>query len=509
MTAPTFTLLDDSYGEIDTADQLTAASAFQKVFIANGANLKVADFINIKISTEDIGDNPPDPGTILTGETSAASMIVDYIDAVTGACNVYGYRTTDETFTTEVVAGTDNDDNAISFTTSGAEASGPLWYAWTVFGNDADTYGTMPNKAYLVAVYRGRVVLSGNPEYPNQWYMTRLASPFDFLYGSDDPMSAVAGNNADAGQCPDMVTALISFHDDYLIFGGVSSLWILRGDPVAGGSLDNLTDVTGIFGDSSWCFDDDRNLYFWGNGGIYRILANFSGVQNLTELALPTLVIDEAPNPSTHRITMGYDKHRHGLVICITTLADGSNSNYFYSLQIEGFYPETYPEECGAFSLLYYPANDKDYADLLIGSADGYVRRFVDEAKDDDVGATDETISSYVTFPIMPLADGDEEGKITELTFDSAGGASGGAFGDSDAFSWEIHVGDDAETVLEDIQDGATAKFSGTVTGSGRQNKVRSRMRGVYAGLKIYNSTATSTWAVNNVKFKARAAGSL
>lgn len=509
MTAPTFTLLADSYGDIDTADQITAASAFGKMFIANGANLKVADFINTKIATGAVGTHAPDPGTILTGATSGAKMVTDYITSTTGTCTIYGKKTTDATFAAEVVEGTDDDGHSISFTTSGVETAHPHWYNWTAFGASSALYGALPNKAYLVSVYRGRLVLSGNPEYPNQWYMSRTARPFDFLYGADDPMSAVAGNNADAGQCPDLVTSLIAFHDDYHLFGCGASIWLLRGDPVSGGSLDNLTTETGVYGDHSWCFDNDRNFYFWGNGGIYKVPADFSGVQSLTELVLPSILTDEAPDPSTHRILMGYDKRRQGLVVCITVLTTGVNSNYFYSFQTQGFYPETYPDECGAYSLLYYDANDKDYADLLVGCKDGYIRRFVDAAKNDDVGTSDEAIPSYVTFPIIPLAGEDEKGKLTELVFDSSGGASGGAFSDTDGFSWEIHVGNDAETVLEDITDGATAKFTGTVTGTGRQNKIRSRMRGAYAGLKVYNTTASKTWALNSVKYAAQPAGDL
>ena len=50
VAAGTMIELDTSGGAIDTGDQLTIASVFQKAFIANGANIKVADFINIKIT---------------------------------------------------------------------------------------------------------------------------------------------------------------------------------------------------------------------------------------------------------------------------------------------------------------------------------------------------------------------------------------------------------------------------------------------------------------------------
>jgi len=515
MAAGTMTLLAASADDIDTSDQLTMTSAFQKVFVANGGNLKVADFINTKLTTGDVkpaGKVYPTSGTVLTGDNSGAKMIVDFCTVSDGAGYVYGYRTTTETFEdTEKAEGTVVTPTGlagdVSFTLTADETAGPHWYDWKVYSADETYFGTMPNKAYLVGVYRGRLVLAGNPEYPNQWYMSRVAKPFDFLYGADDPMSAVAGNNADAGQCPDIVRSIISFHDDYLIFGCASTMWILRGDPVAGGSLDNLSDTTGMFGSNSWCFDDDRNLYFWGSGGIYKIESNFSGITNLTETLLPDLINDESADTSTHRITMAYDEKRHGLIICITVLATGVNSNYFYSFKTRGFFPETYPEECAAYSLLYYDANDPDYSDLLIGCKDGYIRKFLSTAKDDDIGATDEAISSYVTYPIAPLAEPDMNGKLTEMVFDLAGGAAAGGFSDTDGITYSLYKGKDAETVLEDIIDGADSFKTGTLTGTGRKNKIRTKMRGAYMGLKLSNSEDSETWAVNKVLFDSKVAG--
>jgi hypothetical protein len=546
VAAGTMTELDTSSGAIDTSDQLTMTSAFQKVFIANGSNLKIADFINTKLTHTALGTVHA-RGDILTQDTTN-KMIVDFTNTAKTA--TYGY----------VTAGTWDAVNAVTGSGSGsgftpsAVTANPHWYDWVVYpGGSA---GTMPEKAYLICVYRGRLTLAGNPQYPNQWYMSKVADPFDFLYGADDPMSAVAGNNADAGQCPDIVRSLISFHDDYLIFGCASTIWILRGDPVAGGSLDNLSDTTGMFGSNSWCFDDNRNLYFWGSGGLYEIKSDFSGIRNLTEMVLPDIINDEAADPSTHRITMGYDKKRHGIVVAITVLATGANSNYFYSFKTAGFYPESYPNECGPYSLFYYDANDTAYADLLVGCKDGYIRKFSTSATDDSTGATTtEVISSYVTYPITPLSEIDERGRLSELVFDLAGGGEGGDFSDTDSMSWRLYSGDDAETVLEktkattawadginyvignlvtyggleyicivahlsatgaatheepdtNIIDWNLAAFSqGTLSGTGRKNKLRPRMRGVYMGLKLYNSTATSTWAINRVLYSAKPAG--
>ena len=501
MAAGTMTLLAASADDIDTSDQLTMASAFQKAFIANGSNLKIADFINTKLTVTSL-TTAPTRGSTVTQVTSGATMIVDFVN--TAKTIIYGY-TTNGTFTT--TAGHTLSGGSMDPTTRvpSAVTANPHWYDWTVYPGGAT--GAMPAKAYLICVYRGRLTLAGNPRYPNQWFMSKVADPFNWLYGADDPMSAVAGNNADAGQCPDIIRSLISFHDDYLIFGCASTIWILRGDPVAGGSLDNLSDTTGIFGSNSWCFDDNRNLYFWGSGGIYKIRSDFSGIQNLTEMVLPDIIDTEAADPTTHRITMGYDKKRHGIVVAITVLATGVNSNYFYSFKTEGFYPESYPTECGPYSLFYYDANDTTYADLLVGCKDGYIRKYMNTAKNDDVGATDDAISSYVTYPITPLSELDEKGKLTELVFDLAGGAAAGDFSDTDGVTYELHRGDDAETVLEDIRDGATAWKSGTLSGTGRKNKLRPRMKGAFMGLKLYNSTASETFAINRVLYNTKKAG--
>ena len=503
MSAGTLTALAASVGDIDTSDNLNVASAFQKVFIVNGANLKIADFVNTKLTVTAL-TTPPTRGSIVTQATSNATMIVDYVNAAKTL--IYGYVTSGTFVTTAGYTlsggGMDPETRVPS-----AVTSSPHWYDWTVYQGDTATYGTMPNKAYLICIYRGRIVVSGNPEYPHQWYMSRTSNPFDFLYGADDAMSAVAGNNADAGQCADIVRALIPFHDDYLIFGCASTMWVLRGDPVAGGSLDNLSDTTGIFGARSWCFDDSQNLYIFGTGGVYKIDRDFTRMESLSGKVLPELVKDEDADPTTHRITMGFDRKRNGLVIAITSLATGANSNYFFSLHTNGFYPETYPNECGPYSIFYYDANDPAYSDLLIGCKDGYIRKFSDTAKDDDIGGTDQAISSYVTLPILPLAEFGNEGKLSEMAFHSAGGASSGAFSDSDGFSWSLFNSNDAETCLEDIVDGATAFTTGTVTGTGRTGRVRPKMRGAYAGLKLANSTASQTFALNSILYDLQPGG--
>jgi len=504
--------------DIDTTDQLVAFEAFQKVIVVNGTNLKVADFVNTKI---DLGagnelTTPPAKGDVLTQATSGASMIVDFVDSTKRY--IYGFTTTSDAFNTLNTISSNDGIATMSpatFTpTSVVEAtSTPLWYDYTTypdivlsvdkFGQDAGTtksFGSLPGKAYLGCLYRGRVVLAGHPSYPHQWYMSRQADIWDWAYLANDAQTPVAGNNSDAGELGDIIRALIPYKDDFLIFGCANSLWTLRGDPAAGGVLAEVDLTVGMFGVKSWCFDGDGNLYFWGNNGIYIMGTGFSGVRCLTEGVLPNIVADEAPDPTTHRITMGYDKKRRGILICITLVSDGSNSNYYYDLRTGGFFPETYPNACGVYSIFNYNANDTGYADMLLGCTDGYIRKFLDSAKDDDSGASDTAISSYCVLPIIQMGvDGDSLGRLTSLTTTTAGGNSDGDFGDSDSVNYGLYSADAGETVLENIIDGDTARESGTITGSGKSSRIRKRIRGAFLGIKLSNESSAETWAIDKI----------
>jgi hypothetical protein len=493
-----------------TANTLTIANGFDKAFIANGTTLKVLDFANTKIATANVGTNAPDRGNILTEATSGATMVVDYITSTSSACTIYGKRTSTATFAgTYTITGTDDDGNAISFAASGAETAPPHWYTWTVYGADATNNGALPSNAKYVWRYRGRMGLAGCTDAPHNWWLSEVGNPFNILYDSTNPLTAVQGQNADAGEIGEIIRAVIPYGDDYCVFSGTSSIHLMNGDPAAGGSIDEITDAVGIFSWWSWCKDDRGNLYFYGtDGNAYIMQGGRSVPQCISAAHLPNLSTDFAANPSTHRVVLAFDPKRQGIILTRTTLASGVNTGYWYSLKTEGWYPESYPSVCGLYCSFFFPSNTSTNRGLLLGGADGYIREFKETAKDDDSGDTDTAISSYFACPVVPLGeDTDHAGKLTSITFDAAGAAASGDFSDTDGFSYELHVGNDAETVLEDIRDSATAAASGTVTGPGRKSKSRERVRGAYLGVKVYNSTAAQTFAVNAITAETKPAG--
>lgn len=490
-------------GDIDTNNPLNVAMAFQKLFIANGTNLKVVDFVNTKITTSNVGTNAPDFGVVLTGGTSGAKMIVDYITSTSSACVIYGKRTTTDTFqNSETVTGTNPSSSpygsAVSFTTSAAETAPPHWYDYTVFGADATNYGVMPTNVNQVCRYRGRIQLSGDPNYPHQWYQSRQFNPFDFLYVAGDAQSPVAGDDADAGVVGDIVKVGIPYSDDFLIFGCANELWVMSGDAAFGGELNPLDTTTGILGDRAWCWDDVGNLYMICTVGLLVIPRGFGQIENLTIELWPDFISDLAFDASAHRITLAFDPENRGIYIFKTTLSTGVSSAWWYDLRTKGLFPDSYSIDHGAFSAFYYQSEDPTYRRLLVGCNDGYIRYWDRTAKNDDSTAID----SYIGFTLLALSTHPrKDGIIKNLDLVSGGGASGGSQSDSDNVLCSVHVGRTAEQVIEKLDGGTTAAYTKTFVAPGwvKGNLDRRTIRGQWAGIVLSNNTAGESWSIERL----------
>ncbi len=519
VAAGTLTELDTSGGAIDTSDNLNMFEAYQKVFIVNGANLKVADFTNTKLTSDtEITTYLPAHGDILSQYQEVAGkyayMVVDFVSKYnTTAANkhlIYGYAYYSGAATaftlTHDIKNADGDVVIANANLSVAADPMPHWYDWTVYNGDTGvtpSYGNMPNKAYLGCLYRGRGIISGNPEHPEQWYMTRQTNLWDFAYLAGDAGTPVKGGNADAGELGDIIRCIIPYKDDYLIFGCATCIWYLSGDPSYSGDLGGLDLTTGIFGANSWCWDGAGTLYFWGTNGLYKTTIPGTPIC-LSAIALPDLIKDEAADPSTHRITMAYDRKDYGINICITKLSDGHNSNYWYDLKTEGLFPEEYPHQCGPYSLFYYAANDTTLRDVLVGCKDGYIRKFDKTAEDDNIGGSDQLIDSYAVLGPLQLSDGINDGTLGNVNIVSAGGISGGG-DDSDDVDFSVFAARTSEHITKNI----TAKYSGTFSSPGYQkgNKDRRKARGRFGAVKIGNDTATETWGFEKLTLDVKQIG--
>jgi hypothetical protein len=305
----------------------------------------------------------------------------------------------------------------------------------------------------------------------------------------------VAIGTGDAGTIGDTVRALIPIRDGQFVIGCANSTHILVGNPADGGQLIAIQGV-GVYGAKSWCLDADGNLYFWGTGGINKLTKNSAQVENLSQIVLPDLVKDTGADPSTHRITMGFDYDRSGIKICVTLLSNGSSTNYWLDLKTGGFFPDTHANTHGVYSQFFYDANDTAYKGLLLGCKDGYIRVHDDDEENDD----STTIDSYVCFGPIATAEDGRDGSVAAFDLTLAGGASG-SLADSNSATTEVWAEDVAETVIEDLDAGINPKLSLTFAGPGRAHGAKKRrgVRGAYVGIKIGNSTVSETWGMEQL----------
>lgn len=212
-------------------------------------------------------------------------------------------------------------------------------------------------------------------------------------------------------------------------------------------------------------------------------------------------------NDTDYRIKLTFDPDKQGILVTRTNTQTFANDNIWYDLRTKGFYPETYQQDCCAYDAIYYPHAHRQYAGLLVAADDGYLRVFDDKSLNDTGSNIDEAISSYtLTSPFM-LNEEEMEGKFKSIQLYLGGKSLGTGAAQSDALSYEIYVGNSIEEVYANIKNGETPADSGTVTGSGRSSRQMVYGRGAYGVIKLYNSSVSSTWALNKLSAVIQPAG--
>jgi len=192
------------------------------------------------------------------------------------------------------------------------------------------TQGQVPTGCHLICTYRDRMILAGPDDDPHIWFASRSGDAYDWDYLPEDPTDAgraVSGANSDAGKVGDVITALIPFSDDFLVFGCKGSLWVMRGDPAWGGTLDALSYDVGIVGAKSWCQGPSGEFYFLSADGLYRLPPGATGrPEPLSTEKLPHELM--RLNPATHEVLLEWDDQQKGVHIYLAPIAAGAVGSY-------------------------------------------------------------------------------------------------------------------------------------------------------------------------------------
>jgi len=333
----------------------------------------------------------------------------------------------------------------------------------------------------LVAVYRGRVVLAGLKEEPQNWFMSRAGDPFDWDYSpaTPDASQPVAGNNSDAGELGDIITCLAPYQDDVLIMGGANSVWVMRGDPAAGGRIDNLTRGIGVVGPEAWCFDNVGNFYFVGVNGFYKVAAGGASIELVSRGKLDKTFSDI--DTTSKIIRLAYDSKWQGvgIFVCDPETPTVAETHYFYDARNNAFFPDKFPTSIGPSAVATLYDVDPENNTVILGGFDSYVRKFDETAFNDDGTMIDSFFRIPAIHPGLPM--GQLQLQDMQINLDSGGGAN---------TVLTIYQGN----TPEEAELASVAAYTVTLN-AGRNLPHRKRLRANALSMQLRNNTAGETWA--------------
>ena len=365
--------------------------------------------------------------------------------------------------------------------------------------------GTVPTNCHLICNWRGRIVLAGDTNNPQNWYMSCPPGTYfntvtstlvvippgaDWDYSQTDSAAAVAGNLAHSGQIGEPVTALIPFSDDYLKFGCSHSLWMAQGDPADGGTITCVSLTSGIVGKDAWVVDPAGTLWFVATGGLFQVRPAWEFYRPPEPMSQQQLNQSfTGLNPSVETTMLIHDPDLLYLHIFVNPVSGVAGTHMTVDMRSiqeppAGFWPQQFAANCGpTASCLYFSDGNPNNRAVVLGGNDGYLRTWQDQAFDDDGSP----ISASVTIgPFAPVPD--EAAVLTGITIDM------GEFPvQYSSTVWNanaiIAAGPDAYSVTEALPNSQNPHPSVTVIMpmDRRQKVFRQRLRGGWFSLALQN----------------------
>ena len=338
--------------------------------------------------------------------------------------------------------------------------------------------GSVPTNCTTIAAWRNRLVCV-EASNPQNFKMSRQGDTTDWDYSANDAQRSIVGSLTSAGQISEPIIALVPYHQNCLVIGCTSSLWIMTGDPALGGVARRLDDQIGILGPKSWCLIAGGYMMFMSRDGLY-IMPPGCGTAptSVSRELLPEELLNI--DTSTKTVTMAYDMRYRGVHLFIH---DGTNTSHWFidiKTRMDGdkvtaaFWPVSYQADHVASACHTRRDFTSNESPVVFGSHDGYLRNLKPSLDQDD-GSN--AISSHIVFGPFSLGDssGMFEGKLSSIC-----AALGQNSGD---VTWSVHVGQTAEDAVD-----AAARETGTWTGyagTGLQYRAHPKARGAFATVKI------------------------
>lgn len=244
----------------------------------------------------------------------------------------------------------------------------------------------LENKPRLICTWRGRIVISGLPMDPQNWFMSKVndATDWDYFPVSPSSVDATFGGATDGlGKIGDPVTCLIPYTDDILIIGGDHSIYMLKGDPLFGGQIDLVTNTIGMAWGNPWCRDPGGTIYFMSSQcQIYTLRPGEKPVQ----ISLKIHQILDRISLGSVVVRLGWNEVTNGVHVFVTPFGRAQPATHFYYEARSGawFVDRFSINNLNPMAILqFYGSSPRDRV-LLFGSWDGTVRGLDVDAPNDD-----------------------------------------------------------------------------------------------------------------------------
>jgi len=343
----------------------------------------------------------------------------------------------------------------------------------------AASAGTLPVGVTVGAIYRDRLFLGGAD---NAIYSSAMGDHTNWDRSVDVSRSTRAlppfqlSPGAEVGPVP---TALVPFGDAMMLLATANTLWSMRGDPGAKGSLIQASRHVGILGPRAWCRVEQQAVFLSGDG-LYICGGDGGRVTNISGERLPEDL--RGIDPAVSEILLGYDHDANGVHVYVS-----GSTHWFFHLPTETFWPMALQAGHEPSSLCVFDG------DLILGCSDGELRSV---GGDDDDG---ETIESHVLVGPVRIWTSQEFGRLMGLYGTMAASTAD--------VTWRLVVGHTAEEAAENakaaviLYQAADAGYeayvfsSGTWT-AGRAHVVYPRCRAVWVVLWLQSE---GKWAYENV----------
>lgn len=374
----------------------------------------------------------------------------------------------------------------------------------TITSGGATTETTTTLGLYQIAAsWRGRLVLAADRTNPQNFAMSKVGNPTNFDYSATTADAAFAGNASTLGRIGDPITALIPYSDDVLIIGGDHTLWAVKGDPAAGGSIDLVSDAIGVLGKDAWCKTPEGVIYFVGTGGLFRMTPG--GVpENVSSTKYNQFFA--GINRATNYVTMAWDRDRQGCYVFITPVSTGTATHLWFDSRTDGgYWPLQFPNSTGPISTMVYDGDAPTDRLLLLGGREGYVMIMSTGSRRDETSSSTAAISSYVFLGPIQQFPPDGEAVIISADMDA-----GELFttDQSDPTRWNLNVTMYGSNTAYEVTEGTPKYSDGRNFGTDGYMQVwYPRIRGRWLSVKVSNSNDGDYWTFERLVLTLRRAG--